>query len=458
MKCLSPPLYIRAPMRVAIVKFGGNTVNDAAKLDAACSTVSSIVERGEKVVAVVSAVRGVTDTLKDAVDNIEESNFDEYFPRFRERLEKLHAHSPLDPQDTSELEQQLYNLVQSGKKPWIRDSILVKGEEFFSRNFAQRLEDKGVETELVSFDSPEFPLLVYGYFSNARVDLENTRRMCKRLVPLFRKRACICLPGFGGVDAESGRVKTLRRGGSDAAATALGYGFSASSLWIVTDVNGIKRAYTREVKDAPTIPCLCAEELRDAGVYGAKVPNEAAVRPLMLHCPHEAFIVRYDDVEGARTQIVDNREANVERPVELAAQREVMVYEFNGEDMHARVSRLELKLDEQLVDFISLGGGDYTRKLVISSDQEPYVDRCLTESGNGIDVVKSRSSLVGVVGKGMVEAPGIIARMGGALARGGINIYYQFDVSPISCGVLVDRQQAEDAVELLYEEFELSAL
>jgi aspartokinase len=56
----------------------------------------------------------------------------------------------------------------------------------------------------------------------------------------------------------------------------------------------------------------------------------------------------------------------------------------------------------------------------------------------------------------MVETPGIIAKMGGALARRGINIYYQFDVSPISCGAIVDRPQAEDAVELLYNEFKLS--
>jgi len=167
-------------------------------------------------------------------------------------------------------------------------------------------------------------------------------------------------------------------------------------------------------------------------------------------------VVKYDDIEGARTQIVHNRKVDVGHSVELAAQREVVVYEFNGEDMHARVPQVELMLDEQLVDFISLGGGDYTRKLVIPSDQEPYVDRYVAECNNGIDLIKSRNSLVGIVGKGMMEAPGIIARMGGALARKGINIYYQFDVSPVSCGVLVDRPQAEEAVELLYEEFGLS--
>jgi len=190
-------------------------------------------------------------------------------------------------------------------------------------------------------------------------------------------------------------------------------------------------------------------------VYGAKVPNEAAVRPLMLNCPKEAFVVKYDNFEGERTRIIEDRKVDTRHPVELAAQREILIYEFNGEDLHAQISRLELELDEQLIDFISLGGGDYTRKLVIPFDQEPYVDRSIAAYRGKIDVAKSRSSLVGIIGKSMGETRGIIARMGGALARGGINIYYQFDVSPISCGVIVDRSQAEDAVELLYEEFKL---
>ncbi|MFH0896820.1 MAG: ACT domain-containing protein, partial [Candidatus Bathyarchaeota archaeon] len=104
-----------------------------------------------------------------------------------------------------------------------------------------------------------------------------------------------------------------------------------------------------------------------------------------------------------------------------------------------------------------LGGGDYTRKLVILSDQEPYVDESISGHCDEIDITKSSGSLVGIVGKNMEESPGIISRMGGALAKKGINIYYQFDVSPISCGVIVDRSQAEEAVEMLYEEFKLSS-
>jgi len=443
-------------MFITVAKFGGSTINDAEKLDRACSTISSFVENGEKVVAVVSAVRGVTDTLKETVEKINEDNFQEYVSQCNERLKKLHRHSPLQSQDLSDLERQFYSFVRSDGKPWIKDAILVKGEELFSRNFADKLKDKGVGTELINFDSPEFPVIAHGYFGNAQADLEKTKAMCEKVIPHFKECNCICIPGYAGVDASSGRVKTLRRGGSDAVATALSYGFSANSLWIITDVNGIKRAYTEKITNAPTIPILCVEELRDAGIYGAKVPNEAAIRPLMMHCPREAFLAKYDDLGGEKTRIVRDKKIAGERPVELAAQREVIIYEFGGVNLHAKVSRLESELDEKLIDFISLGGGEYTRKLVIPSDQETYVDNVLATYSNKVDITKGSNSLVGIVGKGMEKTPGIIARMGSALAKKGINIYYQFDVSSLSCGVIVDRQQAEEAVELLYDEFKLS--
>ena len=443
-------------MHITIAKFGGSTTNNRNKLNVACSTVTSFVENKEKVVVVVSALRGVTNTLEATIRTINEENFHESITQCNNQLRRLHEHAPLDPRDLSELETQFQLLVQSGKSPWLQDQILVKGEELFSTNFATELTNRGIKTKLLTFDSPKFPTMVHGYFGNARVDLAQTKIKCETLASCFEEYVCLCVPGYGGVDIESGRVKTLRRGGSDAVATALSYGFSAAALWIITDVNGIQRVYTKKIVDAPTIPELCVEELRDAGTYGAKVPNEVAVRPLMLHCPPVTFVAKYDELDGEKTRIVKNEGTDSGRVVELAAQRELIIYEFTGVNIHATLSQLESELDAHFIDFISLGGGDYTRKIVIPPDQAPYMDQCVTTCGEKIDITKSKSSIVGIVGKNMRKTPGIIAKMGSALAKKDINIYYQFDVSPISCGVIVERSQAEAAVELLYREFKLA--
>lgn len=442
-------------MPITVVKFGGSTINDSEKLDRASSTISSFIESGEKVVTVISAVRGVTDILKETVETITDGNFKEVFTNYGERLVKLHSHSPLMSQDLADLEKTLQSYIKSRKKPWIKDAVLAKGEELFARNFSDNLKDNGVKTELINFDNPYFPTIAHGFFGNAQADLVETKSMCERILPRFSNCDCICIPGYAGVDNNSGRIKTLRRGGSDAVATALSYGFSANSLWIITDVNGIKRAYTKKLTNTPTIPILCVEELRDAGMYGAKVPNEAAMRPLMMHCPDETFIAKYNDLAGEKTRIVKEKEVKVDHPVELAAQREVIIYEFSGVSLHSKVSRIEFELDDKFIDFISLGGGEYTRKLIIPYDQEAYVDNVLSAYKSKVEIAKGSDSLVGIVGKGMEKTSGIIAMMGSALAKKGINIYYQFDVSSLSCGAVVEISQAEEAVELLYEEFEL---
>jgi aspartokinase len=208
-------------MRVSVAKFGGSTTNDGEKLRLACSTIASFVEGGNKVIAVISAVRGATNTLMETIDTINVDNFREYISRCIEELRRLHAHSSLYSEDLSDLERQFSHFVKSDNKAWMRDNILVKGEEYFSKTFVDKLNDKGVTTELINFDNPHFPTIVHGYFGNARSDLITTKAECERIEPRFKEYDCICVPGYGGIDKESGRVKTLRRGGSDAVATAL---------------------------------------------------------------------------------------------------------------------------------------------------------------------------------------------------------------------------------------------
>ena len=182
-------------MRITVGKFGGNTINDAGKLRTACTTVSSFVEGGAKVVVVVSAIRGVTDALKETLRKIREENFHEYSLQCEERLRRLHELSGLPFKDNLDLEQQLLFYVRSGKKPWVEDSILVKGEELFSRDFAQKLGNRGIKTELTDFKDPNFPTIVHGHFGNARCDLDKTKTMCEKIKSHLEEHDCICMPG-----------------------------------------------------------------------------------------------------------------------------------------------------------------------------------------------------------------------------------------------------------------------
>ena len=198
-------------MCVIVAKFGGSSINDSVKLDLACSTISSFVSDANKVVAVVSAIRGVTDLLKDTIDRITKDNFDICISQCTERLRALHSYALLSTDDLSYLERLFFYFVESDKKKWVEDQILVMGEEFSSRIFTSKLNEYGIDTDLINFNDPKFPTTVHGYFGNSRIDLSKTKDMCVGLVSDLENYSCICIPGFGGIDRDSGRVKNIEK-------------------------------------------------------------------------------------------------------------------------------------------------------------------------------------------------------------------------------------------------------
>ena len=59
--------------------------------------------------------------------------------------------------------------------------------------------------------------------------------------------------------------------------------------------------------------------------------------------------------------------------------------------------------------------------------------------------------LIGLVGEGMSKTKKIIEGMGKAL--GNINIVYTLDMSRISVGVIVEREDLNQAIKLLHSDF-----
>jgi len=445
-------------MQTAVLKFGGSTINSEQKLDTACSTVGYFIDEGYKVVAVFSAFRGVTDTLRNTLGRIGDPNFDECFSECVQGIRKYCPHSIEGLSE--DLYKELKYFIKSGKSPWKRDEIEVKGERLASRISIDRLRAYGIYTELIDFGDTRSPLKVLGDYGNARVDLARTKEACQKLKENLELVDCVCLPGYGGEDVDSNRVKTLRRGGSDIVATALSYGLSADALWIITDINGIKRAFTDNIRNPPTIPVLTVNEIRDAGMYGAKLPNENAVDPLMKHCPKKTYIAKFDDIEGEKTRVLISKDKEEMNPVELVASRVVIVYTFEGTNLHMKVSSLENELGKKHIDFKSLGGSDYTRGIAIPPDQRSYVDKVIKENYPNVDISKSKEALVGIVGEGMKYEPGtIVQRLGTALKERNIAAHNQTDLfSPISCGVTIDAENEKSLVESLYDEFGLDKL
>ena len=91
------------------------------------------------------------------------------------------------------------------------------------------------------------------------------------------------IAGFQGVHAESGRITTLGRGGSDTSAVAIAAAIGADRCDIYTDVDGVYTTDPRVVSKARRLDKIAYEEMLELASLGAKVLQVRSVELGMVH-------------------------------------------------------------------------------------------------------------------------------------------------------------------------------
>ena len=206
-----------APRRL-VVKFGGSVLpSGAAVAEAARLFMEAPVEER---LAVVSAPEGMTDRLVRFVDEVPH---------------------PIDPSDEAKL--------------------VAYGERISARLFTAILRSRGVSVRLLEPEDPDWPILTRGGSVGAEIDPAPSReRAVAVLRPLLRTQAVV-ICGFLG--RQGGQVTTLRRGGSDTSALALGAFLEATDVVLVKDVPGVLSADPKVIPEARPIAELSAGDLAE---------------------------------------------------------------------------------------------------------------------------------------------------------------------------------------------------
>ncbi|MFM2222960.1 MAG: hypothetical protein RLZZ78_1217, partial [Armatimonadota bacterium] len=233
-------------MRVMVQKFGGTSVatDDARAL--AADRVAQAVEAGWNVVVVVSAIgrKGApyaTDTLLGLLNGV-------------------------DPQVS----------------PAARESdlLLACGEVISTVIFAQTLRARGYET--IALTGGQAGIITDYEFTNARIlEIQPTY-----LLQQLDAGRIVFVAGFQGA-TDRGAITTLGRGGSDTTASALGAAVKPHvehvEVEIYTDVDGVKTADPRIVKDARTLTVASYAEVSEMAHQGAKVVHPRAAEIAEIH-------------------------------------------------------------------------------------------------------------------------------------------------------------------------------
>lgn len=222
-------------MSLIVQKFGGSSVRDDARLLRAMQLVRAAWERGDDVVAVLSARGGTTDALlADA--------------------RALCADAP---------QREL-------------DALLATGETASVALGALALHALGVPA--VSLSCWQVPIETDGIHGAATVTRVGTERIRQELA----QRRVVLVAGFQGVDA-AGNVTTLGRGGSDTSAVALAAFLGAAHCVIYTDVDGVYTADPRVCPNARRLDVVSTEDMLRLASAGARVLHDRSVALAAAH-------------------------------------------------------------------------------------------------------------------------------------------------------------------------------
>ena len=400
-------------MGLIVQKFGGTSVADTERLRNVARIITDTYKAGNQVVVVLSAQGDTTDDL----------------------IEKAKEINP----EGSNREM---------------DMLLSTGEQISVALCAMAIEALGYP--VVSLTGWQAGILTDTAAKNARIKKIDTERLEAEL----NQKRIVIVTGFQGVDRNQ-NITTLGRGGSDTSAVALAAALEADLCQIYTDVDGVYTADPRHVKGARKLDEVTYNEMLELATLGAQVLHNRSVELAKKYNVKLEVLSSFTGHPGTKVKGVAKRMektavSSVAKDKDIA--RIALVGVRNEVGTSFKVFSL-LAQNHINVDIILQGIGHEEGKDICFTVAEGDLKKAaeLLESHKAelrfarletnADIAK-----VSVVGSGMINNPGVAAKLFEALYDAHININ-MISTSEIKISVLVDKKDADRAVQAVHDKF-----
>ncbi len=457
------------------MKFGGTSVGDAQALSQAADIVLDCAREWERLVVVVSAATGVTDSLIHGAQTAASGDGQTYLSiesqlreRHREVVEALIASSDESASLLALVDEHLAEFtafcgsihVLGEVTPRAMDTIVSAGERMNASILAALLRQRGGSA--IAVDATEL-IVTDATFQKAAPLMEPTRaRVAQSLLPLLEDGALPVVTGFIGATTE-GEITTLGRGGSDFSAAILADCLDSDEVWIWTDVDGVMTADPRLVPQARLIPVLSYAEVAELAYFGARVLHPRTIRPVVERgIPLWVKNTFHPDCPG--TRITPQAENACGAVKAVTAIEDLSMVAVEGRGMMgvpgiAARTFAAVASEGASVLMISQASSEQSICFVIPTETVPSVVRAIEEEmavelrRRDVDRVWSMDEMVIVtaVGAGLRRTPGVAARTFGALGEINVVAVAQGS-SECSISLVVSAADAADAVRQIHNE------
>ncbi|WP_342643598.1 aspartate kinase [Rhodoligotrophos ferricapiens] len=409
-----------------VMKFGGTSVADIARIRNVARHVEREVKAGHEVAVVVSAMAGTTDRLVG----------------WTREAAAMH--------DSREY-----------------DVVVASGEQVTAGLTAIVLQEMGIPAR--SWLGWQVPIETDSMHGAARI----MGIAADGIIERFAQGQVAVVAGFQGISRD-GRITTLGRGGSDTSAVALAAALNARCD-IYTDVDGVYTTDPRIVAKARKIARISYEEMLEMASLGAKVLQTRSVELAMVHRVPLQVRSSFEEPDSPNQNTVDGNGPGtiVCDEEDIVEQQVVTGIAYSKDEGKVTVVRVPDRPGVSASIFGPLAEMGISVDMIVQNvSAEGYTDITFTVPQKDLDralkvleankgqiayeTVKAAQDItkVSVIGVGMRSHAGVAAQMFKALAEKSINIQ-AITTSEIKISVLIDAAYTELAVRTLHTTYNL---
>jgi len=405
-------------MALIVQKYGGTSVGNPERIRNVAKRVMETQRAGNQVIAVVSAMSGVTDGLLKLANAVSEH------PTEREL-----------------------------------DVLLATGEQQTIALTAMAIN--GLGGKAASLTGAQAGIQTDGVHTKARIANITPTEVHEML----DEGRIVILAGFQG-QTRDGLITTLGRGGSDLTAIAMAAAVKADLCQIFTDVDGVYTCDPRVVPTAQKIDVISYDEMLEMASSGSKVMQSRSVEFA------KKFGVRFEvrnSMNNNPGTLVKEEETGMEAVVVRGVSIERNQAKVTVDDVPDRpgvaakifgaISKANLVIDMivQNVSWDNETDISFTCSAADLPKAEAALKPIMAELGDKVELrTQSGVAKLSIVGIGMRSHSGVAAKMFGALSQGGINIQ-MISTSEIKTAVTVNESEIEKAAKIVHTAFGLDA-
>ncbi len=403
-------------MALIVQKYGGTSVGDTARICKVAERVLRTQAEGHQVVAVVSAMAGVTNSLIELVNEV--------------------CEEPLERE---------------------MDVLLATGEQTTIALLALAIHGRGGRA--ISLTGAQAGIVTDGYHTRAKIANITPQQIQQHL----DQGMAVIVAGFQGQSSE-GWITTLGRGGSDLTAIAIAAAIKADMCQILTDVDGVYTCDPRLVPDARKLAEIAYDEMLEMASSGTKVMQSRAVE----------FAKKFQVPFEVRSSFNDNPGTLVKE--ETSKMEDVVIRGVSAEPNQAKITVVKvpdtpgtaaavfnaLAEAQIIIDVIVQNvskEGTTDISFTLNADELKRAERTLQPVVEKIEaggiISQSGIAKLSVVGIGMRSHSGVAAKLFDTLSHAGVNIE-MISTSEIKIAVIIEENDLAQAAQVAHQAFGLA--